>query len=284
MGEVITMLQEQPFYKVKDYFKEDIEIFNSYVTFLSKEGFVFYTQSKDCFVQIEEYWTSPEFINNAVVEYGFDNYNLQDILHQLDNLLVKFLEFRFTYFQEKHISKLEDILKYSSHSVLRGLRVYMPYTSKELSRKIIDLIKSFPIVECIIFFDCEINKSIEKDNQQTFFITQTLEEITNANIDKKFLVNNIDYYYECQKHNPYYNKKVSIDVRGQIKNCIKNKAVFGNVNDYPIKDIVSTEDFQEFWYVTHDQIIDIQDSELRYNYIITNDLEKINDGRYKVVM
>jgi len=129
-----------------------------------------------------------------------------------------------------------------------------------------------------------INKLLEKDDQQTFFITQTLVDITNANIDRKFLINNIEYYYECQKYNPYYNKKVSIASNGQINNCIKNKAVFGNIKDDSILDIVTSKKFQEFWNVTHDQIIDIQMSELRYNYIITNDLEKQSDGKFKIII
>lgn len=283
MVEVIRMLQKQPFEIVREYFKKDAEIFDSYIKFLIAEGFAFYNKSRENFIEIENYWASPEVINNAVIEYGFKNYNLKNILIQLDYLYTKFIELRFNTFEEEHVSELEEILNYCENSILRSIRLYFPYT-KDYLKKIIELAESYSIIDCIIFYNSKLNRTLEKDNRQTFFITQTLESITSSNIDKKFLINNLEYYYECQKHNPYYNKKVSIDSNGQIKNCIKNRAVFGNVKNDLISNVVSTEQFQEFWYVTHDQIIDVQNSELRYNYIISNDLEKLKDGKFKIVI
>lgn len=281
---VIEMLQKETFDYVKSQFSEDADIFDSYVKFLLDEGFVFYTEANENFVDIENYWSSPEIINNAIIEYGFDNYDLKNIMKQLDSLLAKFIEFHFTKFSEENITKLEEVLEHCMNSVLRSIRIYLPYSSKDLSQKLMDLVKSYPVVDCIIFYNSKINKLIEKNDQQTFFITQTLEDITKANIDRKFLVNNIEFFYECQQFNPYYNKKVSIDSVGQIKNCIKNKSIFGNVKDDLIVDVISTIDFQEFWYATHDQIVDIQNSELRYNYIITNDLEKLENGEFKIII
>ena len=284
MVTVIKMLQEQTFDSVKSQFVEDVDIFNSYIKFLSDEGFVFYNESNENFVDIENYWASPEIINNAIIEYSFDNYNLADVLIQLDNLLTKFIEFRFTTFIEENITEFTKVLEYCTDSVLRSARIYMPYESKEMSQKLIELVKSFPVVDCIIFYNSKSNRLIEKDDQQTFFITQTIEDITKANIDRKFLVNNIEFFYECQKFNPYYNKKVAINSKGEIKNCIKNKSVFGNLKDYSIAQIVKTNDFQEFWYATHDKIVEVKNSELRYNYIITNDLVKITDEKFKIII
>lgn len=284
MATVVEMLQKETFDHVKSQFSEDIDIFDSYIKFLLDEGFVFYTENNESFVDIENYWSSPEIINNAIIEYDFYSYDLKDILKQLDSLLVKYIEFRFTIFSEENIPKLEEVLKFCTNSGLRSARIYMPYSSKDLSQVLMDLVKTYPIIDCIVFYNSKLSKLVEKDDQQTFFITQTLEDITKANIDRKFLVNNIEFYYECQRFNPYYNKKVSIDSEGQIKNCIKNKLTFGNVKDDLIVDVISTEEFQEFWYATHDQIADIKNSELRYNYIITNDLEKLENGGFKIVI
>jgi SPASM domain peptide maturase of grasp-with-spasm system len=284
MVTVIEMLQKQAFDSVKSQFVEDVDIFNSYIKFLSDEGFVFYNESNENFVDIENYWASPEIINNAIIEYSFDNYNLTDVLIQLDNLLTKFIEFRFTTFTEENIIEFTKVLDRCTTSVLRSARIYMPYESKEMSQKLIELVKSFPVVDCIVFYNSKFNRLIEKDDQQTFFITQTIEDITKANIDRKFLVNNIEFFYECQKFNPYYNKKVAINSKGEIKNCIKNKSVFGNLNNYSIADVVKTREFQEFWFATHDQIVELKNSELRYNYIITNDLEKITNGKFKIII
>lgn len=283
MAIVIEMLKNQPFNLVRNHFIDDIDVFNSYIKFLSDEGFVFYNDNIENFIDIENYWTSPEIINNAIIEYNFNNYNLKEVLIQLDDLLTKFIEFRFTIFSEDNIFEFEEVLKYCTKSVLRSIRIYMPFITKDLSQKIIELIKNYPIADCVVFYNSKFNKLVEKNDRQTFFIIQTIEEITNSNIDNKFLVNNIDFFHECQKFNPYYNKKVSINFNGDIKNCIKNKAVFGNLKINSIKHVIMTSEFQEFWHITHDQIIDIQNSELRYNYIITNDLEKIDNGKFKII-
>lgn len=284
MATVIEMLQKETFNSVKRNFNEDKDIFDSYVKFLINEGFVFFTKNIENFVEIESNWISPEIINNAIIEYDFKSYDLNKILTQLNNLLTKFIEFRFTIFLEENIPELEKVLKFCSNSVLRSVRIYLPYNSKNLPLKLMDLAKSYPIIDSIIFYESKINKLIEKDDQQTFFITQTLSDITKANIDHKFLVNNIEFFHECQQFNPYYNKKVSIDSKGQIKNCLKNKSVFGNVNNDLIFDVISTEEFQEFWHAKHDKIKDVQNSELRYNYIITNDLEKLENGEFKIII
>ena len=284
MVTVIEMLQEQTFDFVKSQFVEDLGIFNSYITFLSEEGFVYYNEYNENFVDIENYWASPEIINNAIIEYNFDNYNLADVLIQLDDLLTKFIEFRFTTFTEENITELTEVLENCTDSVLRSARIYMPYESKEMSQKLIEIVKIFPVVDCIVFYNSNFNKLIEKDDQQTFFITQTIEDITKANIDRKFLVNNIEFFYECQKFNPYYNKKVSVNSKGEVKNCIKNKAIFGNLKDSSLEQIVKTSEFQEFWYAAHDQIVEVKNSELRYNYIITNDLEKTINGEFKIIL
>ena len=105
--------------------------------------------------------------------------------------MTKFIEFRFTTFTEENIIEFTEILEYSTTSVLRSIRIYIPHDSKEMSQKLIELVKSFPIVDCIVFYNSKLNRLIEKDDQQTFFITQTIEDITKANIDRKFLVNNI---------------------------------------------------------------------------------------------
>ena len=280
---VINMLNNQPFHEVKEFFQDDLDIFDSYIDFLLEEKFAFFSETNSHFIEIEDYWASPEFINNAILEYDFKAYDIVNVLDQLGELLTKHIEFRLTNFDESNIEKLKEIIDHCTNSVVRSIRIYYPFHSKELSKRIMDEFNLYSIIECNIVYSNNINKTIEKNNSTTRFISQTLYEITTANIDRKYLINNIRYFYECQKFNPYYNKKVSIDRLGNIKNCIKNRAVFGNVNNDELSNIISTKDFQEFWEVTHDKIIDIKDSELRYNYIITNDLEKLDEGFYKIL-
>ena len=47
--------------------------------------------------------------------------------------------------------------------------------------------------------------------------------------------------------------------------------------------MIQSQAFREFWFVSHDRILEVKDSELRYNYIITNDLEKVSDQYYRLI-
>lgn len=283
MGTVINMLNNQPFQEVKEFFKDDLEIFNSYLDFLLEEQFAFFTETNANFIEMEDYWASPEFINNAILEYDFKTYSMIDVLDQLDEMLTKHIEFRLTNFDESNIEPLKEIIHHCTNSVVRSIRIYFPFHSEAVSERIMNELNIYPIVECSAIYDSKVSGIIKMNNRTTLFIPQSLIDITRANIDRKFLVNNIRYFYECQRFNPYYNKKVSIDRQGNIKNCIKNRAVFGNVNNDKLSEITSTKEFQEFWKITHDQIMDIKDSELRYNYVITNDLEKLDEGLYRTI-
>ena len=59
--------------------------------------------------------------------------------------------------------------------------------------------------------------------------------------------------------------------------------VFDNVNDVELKTIITKEEFQEFWNVNHDLIIEFKNDELRYNKLITNDLIKLDSNLYSII-
>lgn len=283
--EVIKLLKETPLEIVRELFIEDGEIFDSYVDFLIKEDFAFFHKEKDYFPEIAENWESPEHINNAIIEYNFEYYNIMDLLYQLDDLQVKFIEIRLVNFTKKNIDELENILSFSSISVLRSIRIYIPYSSQQLATEIIDKTRKFPVLDSLIFYNYNtISNKLSEKIEDVFFIKNSLKSINEANIEKKYLINSISFYTECKKYNPYYNKKVCIDKKGNIKNCIKNRIVFGNLSTASLGNTISTEEFRDFWYANHDKIIDVQHDELRYNYMITNDLLKIDDNKYKILI
>lgn len=282
---VITLLQSQPYLEVKEYFKAEETIFLSYVTFLLQEKFAFQSElAASHFPDLENSWSSPEIINNAIVEYSFTHYNLKSLFVQLDDLLTKFIELRLTVCRENNLNELVDVLEYCSQSVCCSLQIMLPSCAPTYCSKIINTLDQFPIVNRIVFYSSEAKHTVNREKHTVYFIPESLEDITKATIASTVLINNIAYYHECQNHNPYYNKKVAITAKGQIKNCIKNKKVFGSLSKQPLKQVVNSDEFQEFWYVTPDQIIDIQDSELRYNYLITHDMKRRADGKYQLIV
>jgi len=281
---VVNMLRKQPFQIVKNIFKGvDAKIFDSYTTFLLKNKFAFFTLHPERFPEIVSEWKSPEKINNAIIEYSFQNYNLLDILNSLECMQTKFIEFRFTTLHENNKNELQQIFSFCQNSMLRSCRVYIPSNNEKSNKEVIELLYKYSVIDTIVFYQHKIPKHFNIQSINIVYITESLNEITVAQVSDSYLVNNIQYFYEAHTFNPYYNKKVSIDRQGNIKNCIKNIAVFGNVNIDDLEIIISTDSFREFWHINHDKITDIADSEFRYHRIITNDLQKLPCGNYKLI-
>lgn len=282
MVEVIKMLQSNDYLTVKEEFSNQKGIFKSYVNFLIKEKFVFFSDERENFVSINNNWASPEIINNAIIEYDFNNFDLKNTLDQLDDLNCKFIELRFLSYDELKTNQIEDILNYCNDFGFRSLRLFLPYIDNRTSSKIYHKFKRFKKVEVFIFYNSQKEKVTYKTHN-TIFVKKGIEEIRTSNFNEKDIIIDLEYFFEAQKYNPYYNKKVSIDYLGNIKNCIKNIAVFGNINTQSIESIVQLSTFQEFWNVTHDKILDICKNEMRYNRLISNDFIKVDENFYQII-
>ena len=82
---------------------------------------------------------------------------------------------------------------------------------------------------------------------------------------------NIDYFAlteprtfaEFKNFNSCLNRKIGIDINGDIKNCPSLKTVYGNIRKDKIRNIIS-EEFKEVWFIKKDQIETCKICEFRY--------------------
>jgi SPASM domain peptide maturase of grasp-with-spasm system len=77
---------------------------------------------------------------------------------------------------------------------------------------------------------------------------------------------NITYesFSESQHHNTCLNRKISIDVHGNIKNCPSMPQSFGNIKDTTLEQALEHPDFKKYWNITKDQIEVCKDCEFRH--------------------
>ncbi|MDC8098427.1 hypothetical protein [Chryseobacterium rhizosphaerae] len=282
MVEVIRMLSKLPYTEVENTFSDQKNIFKSYVSLLLTEKFAFFSDLRDEFIPISDTWESPQVINNAIIEYGFENYNMIHLIEQLDDLNCQFLEIRFLAFEKKSIEQIEEILQYCNDLVLRSIKIYLPYINHRVSLQIYHRFKKFKKLEAIIFYGSDKTKA-NYALQNILFTKKNMEYIRKKNFDDTDLVIDFEYYRESLKYNPYYNKKIGVDYLGNIKNCLKNESIFGNVNKNNIVQILKETDIKELWHVSHDMILGLKDDELRYNRLISNDLKKTAEGLYEMI-
>ncbi|RMZ60669.1 hypothetical protein D1632_01420 [Chryseobacterium nematophagum] len=282
MVEVIKLLSRLPYSDVENIFSDQKTTFSSYVNLLLTEKFAFFSDLRDEFIPITDTWESPQIINNAIIEYGFEHYNIASLIKQLDDLHCQFLEIRFLSCVKKNIESIEEILTFCSELVLRSVKIYLPYISYQISLQIYHRLKKFKKLEAIVFYEADRTK-ISYALQNILFTKRNMEYIRTKNFDDTDLIIDFEYYRESLQYNPYYNKKICVDYLGNIKNCLKNEAVFGNVTVDNIAEVLDKTSIKELWNVSHDMIIGLKDDELRYNQLISNNLKKIARGLYEII-
>jgi hypothetical protein len=89
------------------------------------------------------------------------------------------------------------------------------------------------------------------------------------------LCTNKDLYNEIQHHHPYFNKKLFIGGKGEIKCAPESKDIHGFLRDIrtieQLRSIVSSDSFQKYWNITKDKICICKDCEMR-NMCVDNRL------------
>lgn len=253
------------------------------IAFLTRKGLIG-TRSKDeIFPQISFEYDSPEHIKHLVVEYS-NRYNFNDILFYVNKLLVKFIEIRY-----KRIESSDDFIEIEKHmsflyrSTVKAAQLIFDYKFSKLlyekSRQ-----KHFDIVSSIIFYNSPYSRSEVWGKKNIQYVKAGYDYIMFSNNDYK---NNyiLDFQYFILSHssNPYYYKRLCIDEDGNIKNCLKNRSIFGNVKKDDLTQVIHQEDFCELWSVSCDKIIDIKDDPMRYNMYVTNQLRKEMNGLYSII-
>jgi SPASM domain peptide maturase of grasp-with-spasm system len=79
-----------------------------------------------------------------------------------------------------------------------------------------------------------------------------------------YFVVDVETFAEGQRHNTCLNRKISVDARGEIRNCPSLARSYGNVREVPLHSALAQRDFTALWSINKDQIAICKDCEFRY--------------------
>lgn len=284
MYEVILLLESKPFDEVKSMFTDEhLNTFIEYIDFLLKNNLGFFTTEPERFPALNENWNTPEFINNAIFEYRFTNYDILQVIEQLNNLLCKHVELRIIDYAKANFGELSDILQKFEDTTIRSISLIFSDCQNISDADIKLLIAKTKKISALIFYSASLQKTTIDDDVAIQYIQEDFAVIKSKEFPIDKYIINIDYFMEALQFNPYYNKKICISEEGNIKNCLKHQAHFGNISTSDMQQIIQGNQFQKLWFASHDKIIDIKDSELRYNILISNNLKEVSPDVYSIV-
>jgi SPASM domain peptide maturase of grasp-with-spasm system len=272
LADLITLFEKDSIEAVKSKFTiEENEIIDEYIEFILKNnlGFLVEKELLPSFPKISIDWQSPFEITNSIFDYSNHNAKyFESFLTQIQQLQCEFLEMRI--FNLINQSELLQILSLISESNIKGVSFYVRYNSlcKEFDyfNEIISKIKISPGYLHFIFFDCPL-KFKYQDSSNEIFIETTEEHISDMHcgfISKKSFAVNIKTYTESQNFNTCLNRKISVDKKGNIKNCPSIATSYGNIKSHSLSDAIATLGFKKLWDIDKSQVSVCKTCEFRY--------------------
>jgi SPASM domain peptide maturase of grasp-with-spasm system len=251
----------------KKYLNEYDEIIESYCQFMIDNDLAFICKESDIerFPPIDPHWESPELITNCILDFNSSsNYNVEKIVNELSLLRCRSVELRF--FDLIPLEHIESVISKFEGTEIFDLQIVCNYDciSEEYFQS---LCRTWNRISLITLFNAPKNEPLEL-NQFGVTILFLPMNITSAAhcgiINPSYFNVNLDMYLESLKFNSCLNKKISVDVNGQIKNCPSMKRNFGSSDQTLISDVIQLDEFANLWTVTKDQVQICKDCEFRF--------------------
>jgi len=251
----------------------DIENRNTlqgYFDFLINSEYGFWCDSLEEFFnfpEIENKWESPYQITNAILDVGNDpKIDYFDIIEDIKKIAIPHVQIRSAIIRD--FSFYEKLINSIETSRISSVELIIPYTHDEPP---LNYLKKF------IRRNLRINKIIFHSSPYVKKIT-IIENLSNicytkdvfnsakdcGKISLKNFVLNSDHYYESQDYNSCLNRKISIDINGEIKNCPSLKHSFGNIKEISLLEIIKTYDITKLWIIDKSKIEVCNDCEFRH--------------------
>jgi SPASM domain peptide maturase of grasp-with-spasm system len=238
-----------------------------YFRFLIANEFGFWCDDDvDAFPEINIEWDEPERITNAIIDIDISSeHNLFSILKDLDDLGCKALQVRF--YSGGRIGQLRELLSAAHGTCLRAIDLVVPFHVDDTQQEYQQLCLDFPRISHIFVHSSPFNRAARFEQMRVPLVYRTSVVDSPAccgEVHASYFVAHIKTFTEAQSHNTCLNRKISIDARGDIRNCPSLPHSFGNIRDTSLHSALAQRDFTELWSINKNQIEICRDCEFRY--------------------
>jgi len=247
------------------------EIFNEYLESLEKQEFIFHCHKSEAkkFPLLSMEWDFPSQATNIIID--IDNNSAHDYKKLLDESFeevnCRYVQFR--HFGDSDIEFWQGLMDVINNNSIKALDIVMKdspdnFTHEELSKWVYENRK----IRLVTLHSSTDNKEIRPQDFGFSIVMAVKEEISNQThcgvIHHTYFSPNIETFTESQLYNTCLNRKIGIDVNGEIKNCPSMEKSYGNIKDTKLEDVVNNPEFQEVWRIKKDEITKCKDCEFRH--------------------
>lgn len=263
--EILSQYNGFPLNILRKMYKGEEDTLNEYLEFLLKHEFLYKSCDIPNFKSISTNCNDSALISNIIIdvkEYSSHKYDI--LIDEIRTVRCKSILLRF-YF----LIDIEELIKILSHfqpPEILDIKILLPFYNKKISKEIKDKIIALDIlITDIIFFGSPYNKQIEKNGVQIEYITDEIKDETHCgNIRLRNFSVNIKMFMESKNYNNCLYKKLSIDSKGNIKNCPSCRESYGLLGEDSFLEVVKKPEFKKYWNIKKDDIEICKVCEFRY--------------------
>jgi SPASM domain peptide maturase of grasp-with-spasm system len=209
------------------------------------------------------YFNAKDF-SNIVLNLGENiKYDIELFISKIKHLNVDSIQIRCNDTCELILFKL---LSFIENFSIRSIELFYPYvnsnSTKTITRKILKVTKKITFIS---FYNSPKNERYIFHRIRIIHNTQNIFDDNQCGyISQSYFVPDIQFYSEAQFHNSCLNKKIAIDLEGNIKNCPYSKELYGNISSIDLNEMLLNEHYKKYWFLKKDNIKICSDCEFRY--------------------
>lgn len=237
------------------------------INFLIKNNLAFIEKDHNNFPPINFRFNYPFQISNSIITVT-EKIDVFDVIQQLDNLNCKNVEFIILENSLINIKKINEFIN-KGKFIISSIGFIVNYERGITKNKISKLLLKYPRISFFIIGNYKENDFLEpvRENNMGYALfskSKYNNEKLCGNISPDYFICNMKLFSETKVYNSCLNKKISIDVAGNIKNCPSMIQNFGNIENTTLEEALQHKDFKKYWNLTKDNIEVCKDCEFRY--------------------
>jgi len=218
------------------------------------------------FPELERQFDFPSAITNCIIDFDPElAYDHKTVFRQLAGMHCHYWQLRF--FGTWRPEEIFAILKAAAGYPV-SIQVVMRYHSVLTKMWLQQLVHAAAISQ-IDFYAVPESKIAKLEKWSVglpfHFHTAVISDQTHCGkIHPSLFSLNMNTFMESQFFNNCLNRKMGVDVKGNIKNCPGMAGNYGNIKDTTLQKALENKAFKYVWSVTKDQVAVCRDCEFRY--------------------
>lgn len=264
-GELLSKLKKENLYQVYKFFNKDSEIIKGYIDFIIKNeyGIIVDKYLSKRMGELPKKYDTPSYIENAhVILNIFEISKFKHIINLLNQIGCTAIEVRLLSYSKEDIVTLLELF---DNTIFETIIFVISYTNEITKINLETLVGKNNRLKLIYVFNSPENR----EKERVLFISKNVDLLKDNGVVNKFTFSiNTRTFIEAQNHHSYFNKKIFIDLNGEIKNSQESDEIYGNI--FSIKtskeliNIIETSKFKQFWLVKKDETNICSDCEHRF--------------------